>query len=424
MYDIRRQSNGTWKKDLRLYVHVPFCVKKCSYCDFLSGPAGEDTIRNYFDALQTEIGSYQGRTDDYFVSSIFIGGGTPSSVDLNYITGLLDFIREVFIPGSNPRSSSNPPEVTIEVNPGTVDRKKLTEYRKAGINRLSFGLQSADDKELMLLGRIHSFSQFKENYLLARETGFTNINIDLMSALPGQTVKDWETTLHTVAELKPEHISAYSLIIEEGTPFHEFYGQGKKAEKSLPDEETDRQIYHRTKRILEEYGYHRYEISNYAREGFECRHNTAYWNLSEYLGLGLGASSLIDHTRFHNLTDLRDYINRCHQYADMHILPQQLIKSGSLPKRMDDLIGLRKDVEVLSEKQQMEECMFLGLRLSKGISKTAFYQRFGKPIVEIYGDVLKSQEKNGLVVVSGDRIQLTEYGIDISNRVLSDYLLD
>ena len=297
-------DKGAWVKDLRLYVHVPFCVKKCDYCDFLSGPSDEKGIEDYFNALYKEIRSYKSRTDEYVVSSIFIGGGTPSCVESKYISRTLMELKNVFS-----LAADISPEITIEVNPGTIDKEKLIEYKNAGINRISFGLQSADDKELRFLGRIHSYSEFENNYLLARELGFDNINIDLISSLPGQSIKSWENTLLTVAKLNPEHISAYSLIIEEGTPFYDLYGPEGIYKDRLMSEEDDRIIYKMTKEILSSCGYNRYEISNYAKPGYICRHNMAYWEGESYLGIGLGSASYIDHTRFNNTGSLIEYLN-------------------------------------------------------------------------------------------------------------------
>jgi oxygen-independent coproporphyrinogen-3 oxidase len=274
-------------RELGIYIHIPFCVKKCAYCDFLSAPATEEMKQEYINALLTEIKSYSGNTKEYIVPNIFFGGGTPSCISADAVLSIMEAIREVFAVDIERL------EATIEVNPGTVTRDKLEQYKNAGINRLSFGLQSTNDEELKLLGRIHTFEQFLENYHLARELGFHNINIDLMSALPGQTLSSWENTLETVLKLKPEHISAYSLIIEEGTQFYDLYRPGTKGAAELPDEDTDRLMYQRTKEILELNGYRRYEISNYAKPGFECRHNSSYWIGTDYLGVGLGASSLL-----------------------------------------------------------------------------------------------------------------------------------
>lgn len=411
-------NNGTWKKDLRLYVHVPFCVKKCDYCDFLSGPCNKEGIGNYFDALYKEIRSYKDRADNYIVSSIFIGGGTPSCVDSKYILSTIEEINDVF--------EIIDPEITIEINPGTVDRTKLTEYKKAGINRLSFGLQSTNDYELKLLGRIHSYRDFVENYNLARDMGFNNISVDLMSALPGQDLKTWEETLKRIVNLQVEHISAYSLIIEEETPFYNLYGPDGSNKDMLPDEDTDRLIYKITKGILESFGYKRYEISNYAKEGYECSHNLSYWDGSEYLGIGLGSSSLISNTRFHNTYSMDEYISLINKH-DIDIKQNKQCKEEYdrlEDKLLNDSFGIREEIISLTKNDQIEEFMFLGLRRTGGVSKSEFLNRFHISMEGIYKNVLIDLKKDGLIYVDNDTIWLTDYGIDISNRVLAEFLLD
>lgn len=398
------------KKDLGLYIHIPFCARKCDYCDFLSAPASEEVKKAYVDALIHEIVSYEGRMDDYIVPTIFFGGGTPSTLELGEIRRIMEALDKVF---SMDRTRM---EATLEANPGTVTMDKLKEYRQAGINRLSFGLQSTEDAELKILGRIHVYREFLDSYRLAREVGFSNINVDLMSALPNQTVTSWETSLHRIAELSPEHISAYSLMIEEGTEFYERYGEGVSGMNELPDEDTDRTMYARTKEILKQYGYERYEISNYAKPGFECRHNNSYWIGTEYLGLGLGAASLLKDTRFSNETDLKSYIRLCNQY--------QSRKAERKGVDCQDVLGIRRNVSVLTKQQRMEEFMFLGLRRMKGVSKKEFLTRFSVSPEEIFGDGLKELEDKKLIRNLGDQLRLTEYGIDISNYVLSSFLLE
>ena len=364
---------------MELYLHMPFCVRKCAYCDFLSFPSGAKTQRMYAKRLMEDIGVMGKRYGEIPVETIFIGGGTPSVPDSGLIVEIMEHVRHAFhvVDGA---------EISMEANPGTVTREKLTDYRKAGINRLSFGLQSANDRELKLLGRIHTWAEFLESFTLARECGFANLNIDLMSALPGQTCESWKETLSRVTDLDPEHISAYSLIIEEGTPFYEKYGEGERAEarrrRELPDEDTERMMYQFTKNILWSYGYHRYEISNYAKEGYECRHNLGYWNRTEYLGIGTGAASLINNQRF--------------------------VEGG--------------EIEVLSLQNQMEEYMFLGLRKIEGVSKTDFRQTFGRSIENAYGKVLIDMYQKQLLEDTGEYIRLTEKGIDVSNYVMSEFL--
>ena len=388
-------------KELELYLHIPFCVQKCRYCDFLSAPCNEQDLAAYVASLAQEIRAYEGRFAEYKVTSIFFGGGTPSLLSGKQMQELMSRIRENF-------SVETDAEVTMEMNPGTVTAEKLAGYRKAGINRLSIGLQSADDRELKLLGRIHDYQTFLETFRMARECGFENINVDLISSVPGQTRKSWEQTLRKTAELRPEHLSAYSLIIEENTPFYALYGEEAAAEErkrkgfpELPGEKEERDMYRDTACILAEYGYHRYEISNYALPGRECRHNLGYWERKEYLGLGTGSASLIGHRRWNHIRDTKEYL-----------------KHAADPDR------LKTDEEQLSRTDEMEEFMFLGLRKIDGISEAKFLETFGQSIEEIYGPVLKKLEAEDLLLRKEGRIRLTERGIDISNYVLADFLLD
>ena len=380
------------KKELELYLHIPFCVSKCRYCDFLSAPSGEEQRQIYVDRLCRRIRYWSDVVHNYGyeIISIFVGGGTPSILTKEQITQVFDAVHESF-------PVRKDAEITLEMNPGTDVKDKLPVYRKLGINRLSMGLQSADDEELKRLGRIHTYEDFKQVYQWARETGFTNINVDLMSAIPGQTLESYEGTLRKIADLKPEHISAYSLIIEEGTPFYEWYGEGRHAEE-LPDEDTERQMYVRTREILEDYGYHRYEISNYAKDGYECRHNLGYWDRKEYLGLGAGAASMMDHIRW--------------KEPD-HIGPSK----GLVLEEREDFTRLRR-------KDEMEEFMFLGLRKINGVSEQDFYKSFRVSMDEIYQDKIEELIKEGLVVREGERIRLTDRGIDLSNYAMSQFLLD
>ena len=416
---MRQEPEEAQKKELGLYLHIPFCVRKCDYCDFLSAHGTEATKKEYVEALLTEIESYQGRTSNYVVGTIFFGGGTPSCIPEEDIERIMAAIRETF------SLSEDGLEATIEVNPGTVTRKKLEVYRRAGINRISFGLQSTKLMELKKLGRIHSYEDFLENYQLAREVGFSNINVDLMSALPGQTLSSWEETLYSVAKLNPEHISAYSLIIEEGTKFYDRYHLGAVLEKELPDEDTDRLIYHRTKEILEQFQYLRYEISNYAKAGYECRHNNSYWIGTDYLGLGLGSSSLLDGARFTNNNNLKQYLKQINEYR---LYGKEANKRNSM-EHTDclsismDLPGIRKDYKRLTREEQMEEFMYLGLRRCEGVRKEDFHLRFGEEMDMVYGRELEELIKKKLIEMEGDILRLTDLGIDVSNQVLSEFLL-
>ena len=381
-------------KELELYLHIPFCVKKCNYCDFLSAPAGEETRAAYVDALLEEIRGFD-EPEDYEVVTVFFGGGTPSILPGQAIFRIMEALREKF-------SFRKGAEITLEANPGTVDKEKLSFYKKAGINRLSFGLQSADAEELKKLGRIHTWEKFLESFQLAREAGFSNINVDLMSALPGQTKESWEKTLRQVLALQPEHISAYSLIIEEGTPFYQLYEKdverrdaGEEPEL-IPSEEEERAMYEATGRILKEQGYLHYEISNYAKPGCECRHNLGYWQRRDYLGFGLGASTLLNPVRYKNTEDLEAYLG------------------GDFSK---------KEFFVLTKDNQIEETMFLGLRVLEGVSKEQFREQFSCELNVVYRKELEKLEQEGLLEEEGDFVRLTSRGIDLSNPVLAEFLL-
>ena len=370
---------------LELYIHIPFCVQKCQYCDFLSGPSDQETRDRYIKALRAEIQAVQG-VEAYEIVSVFIGGGTPSVLKAEAIASIMRTLQEKFF-------FCEDAEVTIEANPGTVDLEKLTIYRNVGINRLSLGLQSTDAEELKLLGRIHSYEEFLKSYEWARKAGFSNINIDLMFAIPGQTGEAWRQHLYQVAELNPEHISAYSLIIEEGTPF-------SRKKLDLPDEDTEYRMYEDVTAVLKEYGYHQYEISNYAKAGRECRHNEGYWQRKDYLGLGLGAASLLGKERFSNTSDMQEYL-----------------KNSSAPEK------IRKNRELLTREDEMAEFMFLGLRMTQGVSKKEFQEYFGTVIENIYGEVLKKYKKQGLLLEESGRIFLSREGVHVSNAVMADFLL-
>lgn len=384
------------KQPLQLYLHIPFCRQKCSYCDFLSAPADEKTIQAYAYAIAKEIYAYEEIAGRYEITTIFVGGGTPSVLQADQMSRIFRGLYQVF----DVRKDA---EITIEMNPGTVTMEKLHAYRKIGINRLSIGLQTVDNRELKMLGRIHTFEEFLDSYEMAERAGFSNINIDLISAIPGQTVKSWEQTLERVATLKPKHISAYSLIIEEGTPFHMEYGEDKQA---LPDEEEEREMYELTKELLEGHGYHRYEISNYAKTGYECRHNLGYWECREYLGIGLGSSSLLNENRYTHITNLSRYL-----------------EWANAAKKFTDIAQIEENREVLTRDARMEEFMFLGLRKISGISKKQFQRIFGVELDSIYGKKIEALMQKGLLTIQGDYICLTEQGVDLSNFVLAEFLM-
>lgn len=400
-------------KNLELYVHIPFCFKKCDYCDFLSFSCDEKIQLAYADALIREIEFYGPQMKDYFVSTIFVGGGTPTWLDEDKMVEILDTIYTYF-------NVSQDAEITMECNPGTVTASKLEKYRRAGVNRLSIGLQSADDEELQILGRIHTFEKFVKTYEMSRNAGFANINVDLISGIPYQTAEKFLHTLQKVVRLKPNHISAYSLIIEKGTPFYDKYKfdmvlqEAGKPTRILPTEDEVYRITKLTQQYLANAGYEQYEISNFAQPGFECTHNIGYWTREEYLGLGLGAASLIDDVRYTNETDIHNYINGSDA---IHIVrfeqPDGSVEYGT---------NLHIEANTVSRQAQMEEFMFLGLRMQCGVTREQFQQAFGIPIEGIYKDVLEHLKAEGLLEITAGRIALTEKGQDLSNYALAMFL--
>ncbi len=385
----------TDKLPLSLYIHIPFCKKKCLYCDFLSAPACYRERESYVKALLREISVMAELCTGYRIISVFFGGGTPSLLSSSQMERILSAIRKGYCLDKNA-------EITVECNPATADLKKLSAYRESGINRLSIGLQSSKDEELKALGRIHTYGQFVDTYFAAREAGFENINVDIMSALPGQTHHSYMDTVRAVIGLMPEHISAYSLIIEEGTPFYERYAKelinGAPAYPPLPDEETERRMYHDTVTLLQDAGYIRYEISNYARKGMECRHNMTYWTGIEYLGLGLGASSYIKGCRYKNTADMEKYLKM------------------STP--------LQEEEHTLTTEDKMEEYMFLGLRLKKGVSIRLFEKQFQMPMDTVYGAEIEKMKKEGLLLQRGDTLRLSKKGTDVANYVMSHFIME
>ena len=384
-------------KEVSVYIHIPFCVQKCFYCDFLSGPADEKLKQDYIKALLCQIE----KTDwkDRIIKSIFIGGGTPSVLPSFSMEEILCKLHEAALFRSDC-------EISIEVNPGTVDREKLRRYRQCGINRLSIGLQSADDKELKTLGRIHTYDDFLRTFRAAREEGFKNLNIDLISSVPGQTAESFCRTLQKAVSLSPEHLSVYSLILEEGTEFYR-----RRNELVFPDEDTVLRIDDYTRSYLQENNYMRYEISNYAKPGMECRHNSVYWQRGTYLGFGAGAASLIEegeeHRRYTVLKDVNEYVSR-------------MLSGGC------NVESVIRERQTLSEKERMEEFMYLGLRMIKGVSFQHFYEVFHVPMMEVYGDVI-TELCAGKWMETGnfegeECCYLTEKGLNVSNVLLAEFL--
>ena len=515
---------------ISIYVHIPFCVRKCLYCDFLSAPADDETRENYVKSLINEIRSYRNIYGRRSVRSVFIGGGTTSVLSEDQFGRVMEALIDSFSgiagnsigdtamndvkdsSGSNvsmtddsymdrrekrrrsgadterekesktekqtdshiKRAVKGETEITIEINPGTVTRKYCALLCKLGVNRVSIGLQSADNDELMRIGRIHTYEEFLETYRWLREAGCKNINVDIMSALPGQTLSGYLEGLHKILKLKPEHISAYSLILEEGTPLYEMYRddavsynkmnsgsfagpddfeindnisvlnpfvenengceinsqiRGDSTEKihsaengrvaglsggerpaPLPGEDEERRMYEETGVLLAEHGYKRYEISNYAREGFECEHNKVYWQRKDYLGIGLGASSCVGNVRWKNRDDLSGYI--------------KLLSDAGSDHTDYDAAKLQVEKQVLTINEQMEETMFLGLRMMRGVDRNEFRKLYGCDITEVYGSVIDKYQRQGLLVLDNDRICQTDEGINVSNVIFADFLLD
>ena len=404
------------KKPLSIYIHIPFCKKKCLYCDFLSAPACFQERESYVKALLREISGIAKICADYEVISVFFGGGTPSLLSKGQMKRIMSAVRKGYC-------LCRDAEITVECNPATADFDKLSFYRECGINRLSIGLQSANDRELKELGRIHNYVQFLETFQAARNAGFHNINIDIMSALPGQTYESYLDTLEKVTALNPEHISAYSLIIEEGTPFYDRFGSGENTAAyevaqnmdcapmypCLPTEDTERKMYHKTKTFLQNAGYFRYEISNYAKKGYECRHNLSYWKGTEYLGFGIGAASYFGGCRFKNCSEKERY---------------QEYFAFDYVQNAETFHALHEEINFLTKEEQMEEFMFLGLRLKKGVSRAEFRERFQVSIEEVFGDKIQGLHSKRLLCCNKDRIYLSQYGMDIANYVMAEFLLE
>lgn len=373
-------------KEIALYIHIPFCKQKCFYCDFPSYACKDKLMESYVDALCIEI---KDKCKNYIIKTLFIGGGTPSYLDHNSLRKLMNTISELRF--------TEDAEKTIECNPGTVSKEKFEIIRKGGINRLSFGLQTTNNELLKSIGRIHTFESFKENYFLARSLGFENINIDMMFGLPKQSVEEFIKGLREIVELKPEHISSYSLIIEEGTAFYNLY---EKDKLEVPSEEEERDMYREGKKFLEKNGYKQYEISNFSKEGKECRHNEVYWMCEEYLGVGVSASSFIDEKRVKNIDSIEEYIENINQ-------GKSIVEEEYENTREDDI----------------EEFMFMGLRMNVGISEKKFKEKFGVDVDSIYKNVINKNIKLGLLKRKCGTLYLNDLGIELSNSVMSDMIL-
>lgn len=387
-------------KNVGLYIHIPFCKKKCEYCDFKSYANKESLIDDYMKWVNYEIKEigegnkldYEGKLDDLVkIKTIYIGGGTPSIIDSKYIVQILETVKNSFFIDSDA-------EITIEVNPGTIDEKKLEDYKKSGINRLSIGLQSTNNRILKEIGRIHTYNEFLDTYNMARKIGFNNINVDLMLGLPNQTIKDLNDSLDKVIELKPEHISVYSLIIEEGTPFFEKLNENKI---TLPEDNIEREMYWLTKTKLEKAGYKHYEISNFAKSGFESKHNLSYWNQEEYIGVGVAAHSYTNNVRYSNIDSIEEYIDNFKE-----------------KREYDNLVFHEKQ----NRESKMQEFMMLGLRKIDGIHIQDFKLKFGENPIFIFRKELEKLVNEELIEIDGDIIKLTNRGLDLANLVWEEFV--
>lgn len=377
--------------NLGLYLHIPFCERKCRYCDFLSFPHAETNIlKEYARALREEIRIQSEAWPYRLVDTIFIGGGTPSLLEPEDVKMLLDCIRDNFHVAIDP-------EITMEANPNSVTELKLAGYRAAGVNRLSLGIQSFDNDVLRFLGRLHDKNQAMNAYQKAKRAGFENINLDLMFGIPGQSMKKWTDTVRQATFLRPQHISLYSLSIEEGTPLRESLEKGEFRETP---QAMDREMYHEALKMMKQAGYIHYEISNAALPGYEGRHNMKYWSYMEYLGLGLGASSFIHGSRYKNVENMIDYL--------------ACIKGHTAPIDAGSVVNY-------SPKEEMGIYIFTGLRRSGGISLEHFKKCFGTDLFDVYSDEVVRKNR-GLLVRTEDRLYLTEYGMDVSNRIMSEFV--
>lgn len=374
---------------ISLYIHIPFCAQKCLYCDFPSFARKDHLRKAYIEALNKEIISLREKHNNLEINNIFIGGGTPSVLEVDELECLLKEVAKL--------NMAKDIEYSMECNPGNLTEEKLEVMKKYGVNRISMGLQAKQDNLLRGLGRIHNYKTFKENFLLAKKVGFNNINVDLMFGLPNQSLNEWEETLREIISLEPAHISAYSLIIEEGTAFYNLYENDKL---KLPTEEEERKMYHLAKKILEENGFNQYEISNYAKEGKECRHNLAYWNMDNWIGVGSAAASYINGKRIKNISSVEEYIN---SIKDKGEAVEEIINN--------------------SKNDNMEEFMFMGLRKINGIDENEFKNRFSMNINDVYGEILNKYIGEGLLIRESGRIFLSEKGIEISNVIMADFLL-
>ena len=373
--------------EIGVYVHIPFCKKKCDYCDFISYCNKDNLIDDYVQAVKAEIQTQNIKPE---ITTIYIGGGTPSYIDSKYIIEILEKIKE--------KNVSSNAEITIEVNPGTVTKEKLEDYIKNGINRISIGLQTTNDELLKQIGRIHNFTQFLETYKLAKKVGFKNINVDLILGLPNQRIKDLKESLEQIIKLKPKHISVYSLIVEDGTPIA---NKIEKGEMQLPDEELERNMYWFVKNTLELNGFIHYEISNFAKKGYESKHNLNCWNQKEYIGIGASAHSYRDITRYSNTENIEEYIEN--------------VNNGNFNR--NKIIH-----EVQKEDDAKKEFMLLGLRKIKGVDINQFKNKFGDNPIYLFRNELKKLTDERLLIIDNNNIRLTNKGLDLANLVWEEFI--
>jgi oxygen-independent coproporphyrinogen-3 oxidase len=406
---------------MELYIHIPFCMRKCQYCDFLSGSYDSDIRKKYTEALINELLFYAARCKKQKVDSIFIGGGTPTFLETDLMRKILETVSDNYDLSENV-------EYTIECNPGTATQSAMKMYHEMGINRISIGLQSANDEELKMLGRVHDLKAFLRTFDYARRADFSNINVDIMTCLPHQTPMKLRNTLNIVTMLRPEHISAYDLIIEPGTPFFDLYHdelmkreKGEKDLDSLPDEDMELELTRLTENFLASKGYIQYEVSNFSRQGYACRHNIGYWDRVPYIGTGIGAASLFNETRWSNERDIYSYI-KCLDSPAPGIVS---INASNAPWEIpQDKVPEKADIKHLSRKSEMEEFFFLGLRKVNGVKRIDFENYFNTTVDAIYGEVIRNLQSENLITEKMGVIALTERGMDISNQVLSEFLLD
>ncbi len=403
-------------KELGIYIHIPFCVRKCYYCDFISYPDKLDYQKEYIEKIKQEIREEQEVFKDADITTIYIGGGTPSIIDSKYIIEILEYLYK-FI-GKKDR------EITIEINPGTINKTKLQDYKKAGINRISIGLQSSNDKILKTIGRIHNFEDFLKAYNLVVEEGFENINVDLMLGLPLQTIEDIKQSINEVLnlKLKPKHISIYSLIVEENTQLDKMLDEGKI---TLPNDEYERKEYAYTKNTLELNGYKHYEISNFAQEGYESKHNVNCWKQKEYIGLGVAAHSYINGIRFSNTTNLPKYLKNekfeIPNEKEIEELKKKIDKQNNeykLPLK----IGIKTIHEIQNEEDMQNEYMILGLRMLDGVKISEFKQKFVENPIYLFRKELEKLVDEKLIEIDLDNIKLTRKGLDLANIVWKEFI--